>query len=43
MGPFMLELTRALASEGFAVLGRQAAGLYLKNVLDAKVRYKLNL
>ena len=33
----MLTLTQALASEGFAVTGRQAAGLYLKNVLDAKV------
>ena len=36
MGQFMLTLTQALASEGFEILGRQAAGLYLKNVLDAK-------
>lgn len=33
---FMLTLIQALASEGYAVTGRQAAGLYLKNVLDAK-------
>lgn len=36
MGSFMLTLTQALASEGFSLTGRQAAGLYLKNVLDAK-------
>jgi importin subunit beta-1 len=36
MGQFMVTLVQALASEEFAVVGRQAAGLYLKNVLDAK-------
>lgn len=36
MGKFMLTLVQALASEEFATVGRQAAGLYLKNVLDAK-------
>ncbi|DAZ92715.1 TPA: hypothetical protein N0F65_012409 [Lagenidium giganteum] len=36
MGQFMLTLVQALAAEEFAVVGRQAAGLYLKNVLDAK-------
>lgn len=36
-GQFMLTLTQALASEGFDVTGRQAAGIYLKNILDAKV------
>ncbi|TYZ63272.1 hypothetical protein PybrP1_010873 [[Pythium] brassicae (nom. inval.)] len=36
MGQFMVTLVQALAAEDFAVVGRQAAGLYLKNVLDAK-------
>ncbi len=36
MGQFMVTLVQALAAEDFAVIGRQAAGLYLKNVLDAK-------
>ncbi|KAI9921613.1 hypothetical protein PsorP6_002183 [Peronosclerospora sorghi] len=36
MGQFMVTLVQALASEEFVVVGRQAAGLYLKNVLDAK-------
>jgi importin subunit beta-1 len=39
MGQFMVTLVRALAAEEFAVVGRQAAGLYLKNVLDAKDDY----
>jgi importin subunit beta-1 len=36
MGQFMVTLVQALATEDFAAVGRQAAGLYLKNVLDAK-------
>lgn len=36
MGQFMLTLVQALGAEDFPSNGRQAAGLYLKNVLDAK-------
>ncbi|GLE04617.1 hypothetical protein PINS_up013587 [Pythium insidiosum] len=36
MGPFMVTLVSALQAEDFNVVGRQAAGIYLKNVLDAK-------
>ncbi|CCI43990.1 unnamed protein product [Albugo candida] len=36
MGQFMVTLVQALATEEFSIVGRQAAGLYLKNVLDAK-------
>lgn len=35
MGQFMLTLVQALSTEDFAIVGRQAAGLYLKNVLHS--------
>jgi hypothetical protein len=36
-GPFLLALTGEFSTEGRPEFGRQIAGLYIKNLIDAKV------